>query len=93
MSLRGCCGSGSRSPRPTRRPFLAFGGWLAPTVVLALLPKCPACLAAYVAIGTGVALSGAAATQLRTAIVAVCLGSIGFLVVRSLRRSRPSCAD
>lgn len=88
MSRPGCCGSGSGSQRPARRPFLELGGWLAPTVVLALMPKCPACLAAYVALGTGVALSGAVATQLRTAIIVVCVGSIAFLAVRGVRRVR-----
>ncbi len=88
MSRPGCCGSGSGPHRPTRRPFLELGGWLAPTVVLALLPKCPACLAAYFALGTGVALSGAVATRLRTAVIVVCVVTFALLAVRSVLRVR-----
>lgn len=73
VSRQSCCSPGPIRSRPARRRFCEFGGWLTPTVVLALLPKCPACLAAYVALGIGVALSRATATQLRTAIVTACL--------------------
>jgi hypothetical protein len=42
-------------------------GWLLPSAILALLPKCPACLALYV----GVSL--ATASHLRTFVIVLCV--------------------
>ncbi|WP_165245488.1 hypothetical protein [Paludisphaera soli] len=81
MSAGRCCGE-----RPARRTFAEVLGWLVPGAVLTLLPKCPACLAAYVAVGTGVALSAPVAAWLRSGLVVGCLASLGWLAARRLRR-------
>lgn len=49
-------------------------------------PKCPACLAAYVALWTGLGLSLSAA-NLRWAMVLLCASSLLFLSVKHLSRS------
>jgi len=56
-----------------------------PTLILALLPKCPACLAAYVALGTGISLSVAAASVLRTLLISACVVTLGWVFVGAVR--------
>jgi hypothetical protein len=64
----------------------ALVGWIIPGAVLALLPKCPLCLTAYVAAGTGIGLSLSAATHLRSALLFFCAVLILFFAAISTRR-------
>lgn len=77
----------SNAQRPTFvRRFLENAGWIIPGAILTLLPKCPACVATYAVIGTGVGLSLSATTYLRTLLVVLCITSLLFLAVRRIRR-------
>jgi hypothetical protein len=72
-------------PRFVRRCF-ELARWAIPGTVLALLPKCPVCIAAYIALGTGVGLSASTASHLRMGLVTVCLVSLAYLATGRLRR-------
>jgi len=50
------------------------------------VPKCPMCIAAYIAIGSGLGVSLSTAAHLRTAIVWLCWSVLVLLVVRVAMR-------
>ena len=62
--------------------------WIIPSALLAALPKCPMCLASYIAIGTGLGVSVSTASYLRLALLAVCIATLAWLMANRLRRCR-----
>ena len=77
---------GELHPRTPAQRCLDIAGWIVPGAILALMPKCPACLAAYVAIGTGLGLSLSTATHLRALLLILCVASLLCLAVKLLCR-------
>jgi len=57
-------------------------GWIVPGGILLLLPKCPACIVAYLAIAGGIGISITAAIYLRMAIVMLCGASLAYFAVK-----------
>jgi tRNA(Arg) A34 adenosine deaminase TadA len=68
--------------KPRLRRVREAAGWFLPSALLAFLPKCPMCLAAYVALGTGLTLSSSSAHILLRTITALCLGTLALCVIR-----------
>jgi hypothetical protein len=102
VSTHRCCEGGSSesgreiavvrtADKVTQSPTFArrcseIAGWMVPSAILVLLPKCPACLAAYIAIGTGIGLSVPAATCLRMVLVILCVASLSYVAAKPARR-------
>ncbi len=72
MSVRRCCGTAA--------------GTVAPAAVLVLLPKCPACIVAWLAVAAGLGVSVSTAATLRMLIVGSCVACLAFVVVRQALR-------
>ena len=74
-----------------RRPWLsrtaALFQWAIPITTLALIPKCPACLAAYVMLLSGLGLSFSAADTLRTTLIALSIIALSLLLIRAARQA------
>jgi membrane protein implicated in regulation of membrane protease activity len=56
--------------------------WLFPAALLVLIPKCPMCVVAYVALFTGMGISVSTARWIQIVMLAFCLASLAFLAVR-----------
>jgi hypothetical protein len=88
MNTHHCCkaATGLRAnPRPPASRLRRGGeiaGWIVPGTILILMPKCPACLAAYAAAATELGLSLATVTHLRTALLILCVALLVCLVAR-----------
>jgi hypothetical protein len=78
--------TGDPRARTLGRRCLDVAGWIVPSGILALLPKCPACLIAYFTIGTGIGISVSTAIYLRMALVVLCAASLSYSAVSRGRR-------
>ncbi|MGB8466929.1 MAG: hypothetical protein WCE49_18430 [Terrimicrobiaceae bacterium] len=91
VNVRSCCqiktraGDNARRPASRLRRAGEIAGWLVPSAALALVPKCPACVAAYMALATGIGISLPTATYLRAMLVILCVASLAFVAARRLR--------
>ncbi|HEX7159010.1 MAG TPA: hypothetical protein VF214_08360 [Edaphobacter sp.] len=79
-----CCAL-PRGRGRTRRWF-GVGGSIGPGAMLLLLPKCPACVAAYLAVWTGAGLAAPVAEYLRPVLAVVFVISVVYLTLGLVRR-------
>jgi hypothetical protein len=83
-----CCNAaGHRHTATWVRRIREVSAWVLPSAGLVLVPKCPACLAAYVALWTGLGLSLTMAYYLRWALLFLCVSTLLSLIMRHLVRT------
>ena len=80
-----CCTGGRPSRRFARRLAGAAASVL-PGTVLALLPKCPVCLAAWLTAITGAGVSAGAAARLRGLVAVFCAVAVAVAATQMIRR-------
>jgi hypothetical protein len=80
------CGKPQAAARKQVQHIVGFVGWLVPGAVFAAMPKCPACLAAYIAMASGIGISIPAAGLVRACTLALCIVLLGALSARQIFR-------
>jgi hypothetical protein len=81
--IGGCCHGGPPSPPQSRRGWEIAAGALSIGVWI-LMPKCPVCLAAHVALWTGLGLSFAEATYFRWSLLSLSGVLLLYLIAKRI---------
>jgi len=76
--------------QPQRNWWRSASGSVGSGVLLILLPKCPMCIAAYLAVWTGASVAMPVATHLRPLLGVVLIASAALFLLRHLTRQAPS---
>jgi hypothetical protein len=88
MKCESNCQQNPNAALSSRSPARAVGRavrWIVPSVVLAAMPKCPLCLAAYVALFTGFGISLAAASFAWWFVAVGCVSVLVYLALSAIR--------
>jgi len=80
-------GDGKRPAGLLRRAWRSMQ-WLFPGALLVLMPKCPLCVAAYIALFTGIGVNVSTARWIQILMLVFCLASLAYLAVRHWRVRR-----
>lgn len=75
-------------PHSCKRRLVDRAGKVFPAFVIVMLPKCPACLAAYITVATGIGVSLTAATYIRSFLLVVCVLTLCYFAVVTMRQLR-----
>jgi hypothetical protein len=84
--MTGCCyyQSGTVHRNSPARRWFRISGSVLPGALAVILPKCPLCIAAWLAASTGVALPAIFADSIRPALVIASVVSVALLIRRAL---------
>jgi hypothetical protein len=83
-----CCHASPRKPKAKPSPFrrtTSTAKWILPSAGLLLIPKCPMCLAAYLAVA-GIGVSFETADWLRSTLIWSCIASLTIFAALTIRR-------
>jgi hypothetical protein len=74
----------AHSSKTVIQHFIGMIKIVIPPLMLAFIPKCPICLAGYIAVATGLGVSITTATYLRFLLIFLCIGSLLFFLAKQL---------
>ncbi|HEX4964458.1 MAG TPA: hypothetical protein VF173_26820 [Thermoanaerobaculia bacterium] len=83
-SAPNCCEIAPKTSRARRS--LDAAGYVVPSAILVLLPKCPACIVAYLAMGAGIGVTLSTAAHLRAILLVLCVVCLAYVTARRVWR-------
>ena len=86
MKSLACCKDRPRRAGVGKGGVAQAAGVVFSSLMLIVMPKCPVCMAAYVALMTGISISTAVASHLRLGLLIVCLSVLACLAVKGLSK-------
>lgn len=93
VNMHACCAGAVSAQRRFTRRLTEAAGWALPGVMVVLLPKCPACLAAWFVLATGIGLSAPVAGRLRLLLLIASLVPMLYLGAKVVLRMQRARAD
>jgi hypothetical protein len=75
-----------KDKKPTGQGFTGYIKMAIPVFAFVIIPKCPVCLAGYIALITGAGLSIPAATYMRTILIILCIVSFSYFIIKHVQR-------
>ena len=88
LTRKKCCGATRMEGKRGR--WRRWSGSIGSGTLLLLLPKCPMCIAAYLALGMGAGVAMEVSVWLRPALAAALVASLLWLAVRRTRAHHPA---
>ena len=84
----GRCCAGEGASRRLARKFWGAAASMLPGAVLAMLPKCPLCLAGWLTVITGAGVSAAWVDRVRGLMVVIWVACMALAAAQMIRRRR-----
>ena len=72
----------TQDKKKTSRGFSGYLKMAIPAFVFIIIPKCPVCLAGYIALATGIGISITTATYVRFGLIVFCIISLIYFIVK-----------
>jgi hypothetical protein len=71
----------------TGKNVINYLGGAFSVILMILIPKCPMCLAGYIALGTGISISFITASYVKIFSITTCIMSLVFIILKRIKVS------
>lgn len=79
-------GENKQGKKKTAQRFTGYIKMVIPAFVFVIIPKCPVCLAGYIAVASGIGISITTATYIRFGLIIFCVVSLSYFIFKHMIR-------